>query len=124
MPGKSGEASLHARIAALERWAKTEDRVAATAPARAGLNARFEREVDPKGELDPAELARRVEAKRRAHFTRLALKSAQSRRQAAETRRALTNAAEARQTAAELEEAAAQLYRDADAIDDIDGTQA
>jgi hypothetical protein len=124
MPEPSREASLRGRIAAYERWAQTDDRTAATAPARAGLAARFEREVDPRGELDPAERARRVQAKRQAHFTRLALLSAKSRRRAAEERRAAAagnDAAEVRQAAAELEETAAQLYQGAD---EIDSTQA
>jgi hypothetical protein len=70
---QSAEASLRGRIAAYEWWAHTADRTAATAPGRRGLEARFEREVDPAGELDPAERARRVYAKRKAHFARLAL---------------------------------------------------
>jgi hypothetical protein len=82
------EASLRARIAAYERWARTADRTAATAAARRGLEARFEREVDPAGELDPAERARRVDAKRKAHFARLALLSAQVRRARADARTA------------------------------------
>ena len=40
-------ASLRARIAANERWASTDDRHAAAAPARAGFDARFAAEVDP-----------------------------------------------------------------------------
>lgn len=113
MPAKSVEASLRGRIAANTRWAHTADRTAATAPGRAGLEARFEREVDPKGELDPAERARRVDALRKAHFARLALRSAQSRRSARKARegaavQAATRAA-ARQTARELRAAAAEL---------------
>ena len=38
------------------------------------------REVDPDDKLEPVERARRAEHARRAYFTRLALKSAQSRR--------------------------------------------
>jgi hypothetical protein len=114
MPAKSTEASLRGRIAALERWARTDDRAAATAPARAGLTARFERDVDPTGELDPAERARRVAAKRKAHFARLALLSAQSRRRAAAERQGAAERQETRQLAAQLQEAAAQLYEDAD----------
>lgn len=87
-PRPGSEASLRGRIAAYERWARTADRTAATAPGRRGLEARFEREVDPSGELDPAERARRVDAKRKAHFMRLALLSARSRRAAAEARAA------------------------------------
>lgn len=69
-----------ARIAALTRWSREEDRTAATAPARRGLDARFAREIDPQGKLTPQELAVRVAAARRAHFLKLALRSAQVRR--------------------------------------------
>jgi hypothetical protein len=41
---------------------------------------KFEREVDPNNELSPAERAIRAEHLRKAHFKRLALKSARSRR--------------------------------------------
>lgn len=58
--------SLNAQIAANERWAKVEDRTAATAPARRAFEARF-----------PNENARK------AYFLRLALKSAQARRRKA-----------------------------------------
>jgi hypothetical protein len=69
-----------AKIAAHTRWSREADRSAATAPARAGLEARFERQVDPDGVLPPDELARRAQSARRAHFQALALKSAQARR--------------------------------------------
>ena len=74
------ERSLAASIAAHESWAATPDRSARTAPARAALMARFEREVDPGGILPPDERARRAEHKRKAYFQRLALKSAKARR--------------------------------------------
>ena len=69
-----------ARIAAAERWARTADRSAATEPARQGLRARFEREADPDGTLDPAERARRTDAVMTAHMLRLARASAATRR--------------------------------------------
>lgn len=72
--------TLRASLAAHESWAHTPDRSARTAPARAALMARFEREVDPDGLLAPDERARRAESKRRAYFQRLALKSAKARR--------------------------------------------
>lgn len=90
----SAESRLRASIAAHESWAHTEDRSARTAPARAALMARFEREADPEGTLLPAERARRAEHLRRAYFQRLALKSAQSRRRAREAS-AAAEAAEA-----------------------------
>lgn len=77
------EQNLIAQVAAHESWAKTENRSARTAPARKAMLDKFEREVDPDGVLPPAERAKRVESKRKAHFARLALKSAQSRRRKA-----------------------------------------
>jgi hypothetical protein len=41
---------------------------------------RFEKQVDPNGELDPAERARRAEHAKKAYFTGLSLKSARRRR--------------------------------------------
>jgi hypothetical protein len=116
--------SLWASIAANERWAKTSDRSAATAPARAGLDARFEAEVDPDGTLDPAERARRVAAKRRAHFKRLALQSAASRRQAADARRAARDRRDASASAAEARRTAAELRRAADELDNAAAQEA
>jgi hypothetical protein len=72
--------SVAGYIGAHESWARTPDRSARTAKARAAADARFEREADPDGVLDPAERARRADHLRKAHFARLALKSAQSRR--------------------------------------------
>jgi len=71
---------LRASIASHESWAHTSDRSARTAPARAALMARFEREVDPDGILPPDERARRAEHKRKAYFGRLALTSVKARR--------------------------------------------
>lgn len=75
-------ARLRARIAAHESWANTSDRSARTGSARAALLAKFEQRVHPDGTLPPEERARRAEHARKAHFARLALKSAQARRQA------------------------------------------
>ncbi len=82
---------LRSRIAAHTSWANTTNRTARTAPARAALDARFLAEADG----DPV----RADHLRKAHFARLALKSAQSRRKA----RVLTLTAEAAE--AELAEA-------------------
>ena len=78
----SGQTSrtLKARIAALTRWAKTDDRSAGTAAARAAFEASFEARADPLGELEPEERARRAASLRRAHYARLALRSAEKRR--------------------------------------------
>lgn len=74
------ERRLAAVIAAHESWARTPNRSARTANARAALMAKFEAEADPTGTLPPAERARRAEHLKKAYFARLALKSAQSRR--------------------------------------------
>lgn len=75
-----GDRAIIASIAAHTRWANTVDRTIATAKARQAFADRFEREVDPDGLLDPFERAKRATNARRAHFQRLALKSAQARR--------------------------------------------
>ena len=80
MSAAENDRVLQARMAAHASWAKTADRAARTAKARAALANKFEREVDPEGVLTPAERARRAEHARKAHFTRLALRSAQVRR--------------------------------------------
>jgi hypothetical protein len=76
----SGRARLIASLAANSRWAKEEDRSAATQAARDGLQRRFEDQVDPDRTLPADERAKRADSARRAHFQRLALKSAQARR--------------------------------------------
>lgn len=75
--------TLRSQIAAHESWARTADRAARTANARKALLDKFERLVDPDGSLSPAERAKRAEHARKAHFKRLALKSAQARRRRA-----------------------------------------
>lgn len=69
-----------AKIAARTRWANTEDRSAATQPARDALARKFEDQVDPDRRLTSEERGIRAEHARRAHFQQLARKSAQSRR--------------------------------------------
>src|SRR5690348_5690113 len=69
--------TLTARIAAHTRWAHEPDRSAATAPARQAFADRFERDVDPDGKLDPVERATRAEHARKAHFLRMAARSAE-----------------------------------------------
>ncbi len=83
MPARDPEDRvLVAQIAAAERWGRTTDRTAATAPARAGLRAKYAREIDPDGTLDPAELERRVDSLMRAHMLRMSLAAKTARRRA------------------------------------------
>jgi hypothetical protein len=67
---------LVGRIGAEASWGNTLDRVARTKPARDGLAKKF---LDEAGG-DPV----RAEHLRKAHFLKLALKSAESRRKAKE----------------------------------------
>jgi hypothetical protein len=84
-----------ARLASHSRWANCDDPTAATAPARSAFEARFLTAADPDGAIRAqiaaagaetalglrltAQLNRRAEHLRKAHFTRLALASAQAR---------------------------------------------
>lgn len=70
---------LRARAAAFAMHAQHDSRETSRR-GREAFIARFEREVDPQRALSPAERARRAESAKRAHFTRLALRSAQVRR--------------------------------------------
>lgn len=83
MPLTPQERSLRARLAAHTLHSRV-DPTQHTEPARKAFLARFEREVDPEGKLPPEERARRAEHAKRAHFQRMALKSAQARRRKAE----------------------------------------
>jgi len=71
------ERSLRARIAAHAQHAQGATN---TAPARAGFRAKFEKEVDPDGVLDPDERARRAEHAFKAHMARLSLAASKKRR--------------------------------------------
>ncbi len=70
------ERTLHARANAHASWANTENRHSRTAAARAAADAKF---LDAAGG-DPV----RAEHLRKAYFSRLALRSAQSRRRVRE----------------------------------------
>jgi hypothetical protein len=65
--------------AAHAQWAKEPDPTARTAKARQAFLDRFEREVDPLGELDPSERARRASHARKSHMKRLSLASSRAR---------------------------------------------
>lgn len=69
------ELSMLGRLGAHVSWANTADRSARTAPARAALEQKF---LDEAGG-DPVRAAHL----RKAHYARLALKSAQARRKKA-----------------------------------------
>ena len=87
------DASDHARVAALKRWAREEDPRAATARAREAFWQRFLDEVDPEGILPEAERQTRAERLRKAHFVALSAKA----RQARQRKRAHRERARARQ---------------------------
>lgn len=77
----SSSRSMITRLAAHEKWARTSDPSAATAPARAAFDARFLREVDARWPgLSEADRQRRAAHLRKSYFARLALLSAQARR--------------------------------------------
>ncbi len=75
----TAERTLRARIGAYALHAKRDPRET-TRAARAALLAKFERQVDPQGTLDPAERARRALSARKAYFARLSLRSSIARR--------------------------------------------
>lgn len=79
------ELSLRGRLGAYATNSR-HDTKKLTAPARAAFLDRFERIVDPKGELPAVERLRRAEIAKKAYFTRLAMKSARARRTRGEPR--------------------------------------
>lgn len=80
MPMSAKERQLRARQAAHKLHA-TRDSRELTQPARDSFLAKFERQVDPDGELSEAERQRRAEQARKAYFADLARQSAKVRRQ-------------------------------------------
>ena len=72
-------ATLRGRLGAYSQHSRHSS-VDTTAAARAAFLFKFEREVDPDAVLPQAERRRRAVAAKKAHFTRLALKSVQARR--------------------------------------------
>ncbi len=78
--------SLHTLVGRIGAYSLHGQGKTNTGPARAAFLDRFEREADPDGVLSPGERARRAKHLRAAYFTRLALKSAQARRQRAQRR--------------------------------------
>jgi hypothetical protein len=80
------ERSMRSSIAGHTSWANTEDRTARTEPGRQAMWEKFYDQVDPERKLTSPERHRRAVNARKAHFGRMALKSAQVRRQAKEMR--------------------------------------
>lgn len=74
------ERSMRARMAAHVSHSR-HDPKERTRAARDKFDERFINEVDPERTLPEAERNRRAASARKAYFTRLALKSAQARRQ-------------------------------------------
>ncbi len=74
--------TIRARIGAHAKWAGTSDRAAATAPARSAAATALDQRLIAEYGLDPdrADFAQRIAHARRAHFSRLALRSAKARR--------------------------------------------
>ncbi len=81
MPATPSDRRQASQIANLTRWSREANPRAATAPARAAFDSKWEREVDPEGVLDPEERAKRAERAKKAHMRRLALRSAKARRE-------------------------------------------
>ena len=71
--------SLRGRIGAHKLHATNDSRYL-TAPARKAFLGRFEREVDPQGQLPLKERERRAAHARKAYFAKLAYLSAKARR--------------------------------------------
>ncbi len=74
------DTALRGRVGAYTRWARTEDRVAATEPARSAFMRRFERQVDPDGVLSEEERVSRAHFAMRAHMADLTRRRILSRR--------------------------------------------
>ena len=72
------EKKMRARLGGLSLSAQRDPREY-TKAARSRFMAKFYEEVDANGVLDERERERRAEAARKAHFTRMALKSARKR---------------------------------------------
>lgn len=89
MSASAAERRLAARSAVHTRWGYTRDRTAATAPARAAADARFEKLADPEGTLTAQERAKRAASLRKAHYAQLAKRSAEVRRQRKKTPRGI-----------------------------------
>jgi hypothetical protein len=77
-PLTSQRAALMGRVGAYAKWSRTTDRSAATAAARAGKLAKYERQILAEAEvagveLTPRQIADRVEARRLEQLARARL---------------------------------------------------
>lgn len=79
MANKHSERVLAGRLGAYVVHSRYDSREL-TEAAREAFRSKFEREVDPEGVLPIEERLRRAEMARKAHFARMALKSAEARR--------------------------------------------
>jgi hypothetical protein len=71
--------SMRASLASHTRWAGVSDRTEAMRPVLDGMLAKFAREVDPDGTLDPGERLKRAESAKKAYYKRLQLMSSRAR---------------------------------------------
>jgi hypothetical protein len=78
-PAEARSRTLAARVGAFSLHAKYDSREL-TVNARRAFARRFEDQVDPERKLPEAERQRRAEAAKKAYMARLALKSAEARR--------------------------------------------
>lgn len=100
---------MRSQLGAHAQWARTDDRTARTAAARAAFYRRFENQVDPDGVLDPTERAKRAEHARQAYMLKLAMASVKARRLRAQVADIETDLAdEAPEVLAEAEHLAAE----------------
>lgn len=79
---------LRGRIGAYARWAATDDRTTATAPARSAFLRRFEAEVDPDGLLEANERQIRADFAMRRYMADLSRRRVATRRRRLELQRA------------------------------------
>jgi hypothetical protein len=87
MPLSASERRLRARKASLTAWQNTVDRSARGRHANAGLMAKFAREIDPDGTMDPKERAAKVKTRHAKHIADMQWAAVQARRAKAEKRR-------------------------------------
>jgi len=74
-----GFTPIGAQIASHESWAKAADRSARTAPGRIASMARFAKLVDPDGVYPEDVREKMAESARKAHYRKMAVKSAKVR---------------------------------------------